>query len=352
MKKDRTAGGWLSEPAATVDGAAAEAARRRQQQLTKPPGSLGELEDLAVTLAGLQGRERPRLERVRVGVFAADHGVAAEGVSAFPQAVTAEMVRNFSRGGAAISVLCRHLGAELGVINVGTVTELEPLAAVVDRRLAAGTANLLREPAMTPEQYVAALAVGRDWVDADVDCELIIGGEMGIGNTTAAAAVAAALTGLPVAGLVGRGTGVDDAGLARKRRVVEEALARHGCGPDRPDEVLRCVGGLELVALAGAYVRAAQRGVAVLVDGFITTAAALAAVALHPGARPWLLFSHCSAEQGHGALLEALSARPLLNLNLRLGEASGAALALPLLQAALALHADMATFAEAEVSHG
>lgn len=338
----------------------AQTAREHQRQLTKPPGSLGRLETLAIELAALQGRPQPGLDRVRIGVFAADHGVAAEGVSAFPQAVTAEMVRNFAAGGAAVSVLARAAGAEFSVVNVGTIAALEPLAGVVDRRLRAGSGNIAREPAMSPADCEAALAIGRDWVDADPDCQLVIGGEMGIANTTAATALAAALTGLAAADLVGRGTGIDASGLLHKCAVIERALTLHGYAsgveavsapsPIRGLTALQRLGGLELAALTGAYIRAAQRGIAVLVDGFICTAAALAAVHLNPGLRPWLLFSHCSAEHGHRRLLTALQAEPLLALDLRLGEASGAALALPLLRAALLLHNEMATFTEAGVS--
>lgn len=341
---------WFRQPPPVPDEQAAARARARQAELTKPLGSLGRLEQLAVELAALQRRDRPGLERVRIGVFAADHGVAVEGVSAFPQAVTAEMVRNFARGGAAINVLAHASGAEFSVINVGTAGALESLPGVIDERLSAGTGNIVCEPAMSHQQCLAALAVGRRWVDANPHCELIIGGEMGIGNTTVASALAAALTDHPVVELVGAGTGVDSAGLAHKQAVIERALAYHGCTPAEPLETLRCLGGLELAALAGAYIRAAQCGIAVLVDGFITTVAALAALRLNPALRPWLLFSHRSAEQGHRILLEELSAQPLLALDLRLGEASGAALALPILRAALALHNDMATFTEAGVS--
>lgn len=372
---------WWTQPPPAPDSAAYRRAAERQAQLTKPPGSLGRLETLAMELAALQASDRPSLERVRIGVFAADHGVAAEGVSAFPQAVTVEMVRNFARGGAAVSVLARACGARFSVVDVGTATGLEALPAVLDRRVRGGTGNIAREAAMSAEQCRAALAAGRDWVDADPACDLVIGGEMGIANTTAATAVAVALTGLPVADLVGLGTGVDAAGLRRKQAVIERALTLHGYGgrdtADRPSagqpdaelqaaapnghgstpgeasalEVLRRLGGLELAALAGAYIRAAQCGIAVLVDGFICTVAALAAVRLNPALRPWLLFSHCSAESGHRRLLAVLEAQPLLALDMRLGEASGAALAVPLLRAALALHNEMATFTEADVSH-
>lgn len=347
-KRSRVSAPWWRRPCAREDAGARQRARTRQAQLTKPPGSLGRLERLAEDLAALQGRERPRLQRVRIGVFAADHGVAAEGVSAFPQAVTAEMLRNFAAGGAAISVLARTLGAEFSVINVGTAEPVEPLPGVEDARLGAGSGDIVRTAAMSAQQCEAALALGRDWVER-APADLLIGGEMGIANSTAAAALAAALSGLPALDLVGRGTGVDADGLVRKRAAVAAALALHG-PPAEPFEALCALGGLELAALAGVYLGAAQRGVPVLVDGFICTAAALAAVHLNPAVRPWLLFSHCSAEHGHRPLLEHLRAEPLLALDLRLGEASGAALTLSLLRAAVDLHNDMATFAEAGVS--
>ena len=345
---------WLKQPAAPRDEAALAAARTRQGVLTKPPGALGRLEEVAIELAGLQGCERPRLERVRIVVFAADHGVAEEGVSAFPQAVTAEMIRNFARGGAAISVLARALDTELEGVDVGAVTDVGPLPGVVSRRAAAGTANFCFYPAMTPEQLAAALAAGREVVAAACDArvQLFIGGEMGIANTTAATALASAALQLDPALIAGAGTGLDAAGVGHKAEVVRRALALHRDRLDTPEAILRHLGGLEIAALAGAYIAAAQVRLPVLVDGFITTAAALIATRINPSIRPWLLFSHASAERGHGRLLDALEARPLLNLDMRLGEGSGAATTLSLLRLACRLHGEMATFAEAGVSAG
>ncbi len=342
---------WLYAPLVSLDQSMLAAAQARQAQLTKPPGSLGRLEDLAVTLAAMQRTARPVLERIRIVVFAADHGIVAEGVSVFPQAVTAEMVRNFSRGGAAISVLAQETGSELEVVNVGTVQPLQDLPGVLHRRVGPGTANFLREPAMTPEQLAAALAAGREAAERAVaGTHLFIGGEMGIGNTTSAAAVGCALLGLAGKALAGPGTGLDSDGVNHKAYVIERSLARH---PDRePLDVLRCLGGFEIAALVGAYVRCGQLGLPVLVDGFITTVAALTALRLRPELAAWLLYAHCSAEPGHRQVLEALRARPLLELGMRLGEGSGAAVAVPLLRAALALHGRMATFAEAGVSEG
>jgi nicotinate-nucleotide--dimethylbenzimidazole phosphoribosyltransferase len=342
---------WLQDACRRPDAASADAARARQLRLTKPPGSLGALERAAVTLAGLQGTERPSLERVWISVFAGDHGVAEEGVSAFPQAVTGEMVRNFARGGAAISVLARELGATLEVVALGTVNDPGPLPGVRRAIVARRTANFAREAAMTSGQLAMALQAGRDSAQAarEAGAQLFVGGEMGIGNTTAATALACALLGEEPSLLAGAGTGLDGAGMARKIAVVERALALHADAA-APLEWLRRVGGFEIAALAGAYVAAAQMGLPVLVDGFIATAAALVAVLEQPASRAWMLFSHRSHERGHARLLDALDAEPLLDLALRLGEASGAALAVPLLRLACALHGGMATFAEAGVS--
>ena len=342
---------WLDRPCRAPDAAAVAAALERQAQLTKPPGSLGALETAAVRLAGLQGTVKPALERVWISVFAADHGVAEEGISAFPQAVTGAMVANFAQGGAAISVLARELGASLEVVHLGTVNDPGALPGVRRAWIDAQTANFAQDEAMTSAQLALALRAGAETVRlaADAGAQLFIGGEMGIGNTTAATALACALLGEAPEALAGAGTGLDGAGIARKAAVVRRALELHG-EADSPLAWLRCVGGFELAALAGAYVAAAQRGMPVLVDGFITSAAALVAARLQPSCRPWLLFSHRSQERGHARLLDALDAEPLLDLQLRLGEASGAAVAVPLLRLACALHADMATFAEAGVA--
>lgn len=337
------------------DEATRAAAQARQAQLTKPPGSLGQLETLAITLAAMQGNPLPRVRRPWISIFAADHGIAAEGVSAFPQAVTQQMLANFVGGGAAISVLARETGATLEVIDVGTLAA-SPVPGVIHAQLARGTANFSQQAAMTAAQAHGALDVGA------VACaraqaagaDIFIGGEMGIANTTTAAALACALLGLPGAALAGAGTGIDNAGVARKAALIDHALALHdlAAAPSDPLLALCAVGGFEIGALAGAYLAAAQAGLPVLVDGFICSAAALLAVRLSPGARDWMLFAHASAESGHAAILRALDARPLLALDMRLGEASGAAAALPLIQLACALHAGMATFAEAGVADG
>lgn len=341
---------WYVEAAPTPDETLKQSARAYNNSLTKPPGSLGILEDVAVELAMLQGRQAPQIERLAISIFAADHGVVAEGVSAFPQVVTAEMVRNFSRGGAAITVLAKQISAQFEVVNVGTVKPLEPLAGVTDRRVANGTANFCIDAAMTAAQLQAAMAAGRESVQQYQQLDCFIGGEMGIGNTTSATALACAILNVPVAELVGRGTGLDSAGVGRKAQVIERALTLHAPAMNNPLAVLQCLGGLEIAALVGAYIGAAQSSVPVLVDGFICSAAALVAVTINPSIRPWLLYSHQSQEAGHQRLLAGLQARPLLHLGLRLGEGSGAAVAVPLLKMACALHNQMASFESAGVS--
>jgi nicotinate-nucleotide--dimethylbenzimidazole phosphoribosyltransferase len=314
------------------DAAAADAARARDAVLTKPPGALGRLEALAVWFAGWRGGAAP-LAHPQIAVFAADHGVAARGVSAFPASVTAQMVANFRAGGAAINQLAGVLGARLDVVDAG---------------VGRPTADFTAAPAMTEAECVAALQLGWDAVRPDAD--LFIPGEMGIGNTTAAAAVAAALFGGAPADWVGRGTGVDDAGLALKARVAAEGLARHA--PCPPLEALRRLGGREMAAIAGAIVSARVRRIPVILDGFIVTASAAALALAAPGALDHCLAGHRSAEAAHGRLLDALGLDPLLSLGMRLGEGSGATTAALTLKAALACHAGMATFAEAGVSEG
>ncbi|MCB1690083.1 MAG: nicotinate-nucleotide--dimethylbenzimidazole phosphoribosyltransferase [Halioglobus sp.] len=329
---------------------AMDAARERQQQLTKPPGSLGELEALAVQFAGWQGRSDPRIDSVHIRIFAGDHGVVAEGVSAFPQAVTVQMIQNFAAGGAAIAVLARHCGADFSVVNLGTATPGPEMAQVVNVQLAPGTENFCRAPAMSEALLRSALDCGAKYTPTSSD--LFIGGEMGIGNTSAAAALTSALLDLPVDATVGRGTGVDDHGLSLKRDAVQRALDLHLPLIGSAFDTLRRLGGLEIAALTGAYIASAQRGIPMLVDGYICTAAALLACRLNPGVRAWMLFAHASAEPGHQYLLRALDATPLLDFGMRLGEGSGAAVAVPLLQSACRLHNEMATFAEAGVSTG
>lgn len=339
---------WL-QPVRKVCQASRDEALLRQNQLIKPPGSLGELETWAINFAGWQGQASPQLNNICLRVFAADHGVVAEGVSAFPQAVTAEMIRNFSHGGAAITVLAKQHAVDFKVINLGTAQPIEDLIHVDNLQLSNGSNNFCTQPALTDALLSECLTAGSHAVDPA--CQLFIGGEIGIGNSTAAAALTSALLCLSPDQTVGRGTGIDDSGLHRKLAAVRSALELHTKPGQSPMEYLRRLGGLEIAALAGAYIHAAQHGIPSLVDGFIASAAALAACKINPGARDWLLFAHCSAEYGHQQLLEALQAKPILDLKLRLGEGSGAALVIPLLKSALALHNGMATFAEASVSN-
>lgn len=335
---------------AAVDPGLRAKAQARFDRKTKPVGSLGRIEALACDWCAARGTLTPEMPRNAIVVMAGDHGVVDEGVSAYPQAVTRQMLANFAAGGAAINVLARQVGARLVVVDMGVKDE--PTPGVRDCRVAAGTANFARGPAMTVVQAREAMAHGasvvRELVDEGVG---VIGiGEMGIGNTTAASAVVAALTGVAAEHVVGRGTGVDDAGLARKVDVVRRAVALHEAARGRPLEALACVGGFEIAGLVGVALAAAARRVPVLVDGFISGAAALVAAKLAPAARGYLIASHRSVERGHAVVLEQLGLTPLFDLDLRLGEGSGAALAMPLVDAALRLYAEMATFESAGVA--
>lgn len=317
------------------DDAAVRAAQARNAVLTKPPGALGRLEELAIWYAGWRGDPAPVLDHPQVIVFAGNHGVAAQGVSAFPVEVTAQMVLNFKAGGAAINQLCAAFDAKLSVIPME-----------LDRP----TADFTKGPAMSAEELSDALNTG--WQAVDPQADLLVTGEMGIGNTTSAAAVAMALFGGDAEIWVGRGTGVDDAGLARKRAAVEAGVALNRSRMTDPLEILRCLGGRELAAMAGAIVRARYLGVPVILDGFICTAAAAVLHATCEAALDHCVAGHSSAEAAHVKLLEKLGKPPLLSLGLRLGEGSGAALAIGVLKGALACHSGMATFADAGVTEG
>ena len=343
---------WIYQRVAELNAQSFAAAQHRQSLLTKPPGSLGRLEQLALVLAGMQGNEKPAIDHIHITVFAADHGIAQEGVSAFPQAVTVEMIRNFSRGGAAISVLARQLGAELEVINLGTVTAHEDLARVRIQAIAPGTANFSQQAAMSNHQLAEALQVGADAAirAQQSGAQLFIGGEMGIANTTSATALACALLDLPAQQLAGPGTGLDSDGVKHKAEVINKSVELHSAELTSALKILGHLGGFEIAALTGAYIQCAQQGSCILVDGFITTVAALVAVELNPEVKQWMLFAHASAEPGHKKLLQVLDVEPVLDLSMRLGEGSGAAMAVPVLQLACALHNNMATFAEAGVS--
>lgn len=385
------------------DSRAESEARARQLQLTKPPGSLGRLEELACWFAARTSNPIPEITHSEIFVFAADHGVASQGVSAFPQSVTGQMVANFAGGGAAINVLATLEKCPIEVVDVGVASDDEPPPSVRKEKVRAGTRDLLIEAAMTDEELTAALDVGARCAREAIQrgAQLLIAGDMGIANTTAAACLICAFTDTMPEQVVGRGTGVDDAGLARKREVVTAALARARKAIGTPDspaasaskanstsdslatgaskamgtsgapvaaaahvskamdrsdsaavdvrKMLAHLGGLEIAAMAGFYIEAARNGVPVLLDGYISGAAALAAVRMEPGTVRWMLASHRSAEGGHGYALQALGLNPLVDLGMRLGEGSGAALTLPLIKAALALHRNMATFASAGV---
>ena len=336
-----------------LDATATEAAAGRQGTLTKPPGALGRLEDLSIRIAGITGSPRPRLERRLIVVAAGDHGVATRGVSAYPQEVTAQMVLNFLHGGAAINVLAQHAGARVRVVDAGVLAETPEDPALIRLRLGPGTNDIAEGPAMTRADALAAVAAGIELYARERDAEGIdiVGcGEMGIGNSTSAAAIIAAVTGRPPRAVTGRGTGVDDERFEQKIRAIEQALEVNR--PDASDgiDVLRTVGGFEIGVLAGIYLAAAADGAPAVLDGLISTAAALVAVALSPEAGPRLIASHRSAEPGHAAALEHLRLEPLIDLGMRLGEGSGAALGISLCVAACRVLDEMATFEEAGVS--
>lgn len=315
------------------DMASIAGAKDRNGQLTKPPGALGRLEDLAIWFAGWRGTDRPSITLPQVIVFAGNHGVCAQGVSAFPPEVTVQMVANFEQGGAAINQLAKTFGAKMDVHALD---------------LDMPTQDFTQAPAMSEGEVILALTTGWNAVDSEAD--LLVTGEMGIGNTTSAAAVAAAVLGGSAADWTGRGTGVDDAGLARKTDVVARGLALHDVSD--PLEALRCLGGRELAAMAGAIAAARHHRIPVILDGFICCAAAAALEMAVTGALDHTVAGHLSAEGAHANLLERIEKQPILSLGLRLGEGSGAALAIGVMQAAVACHSDMATFAEAGVAAG
>ena len=337
-----------------LDNEAAWAADERLNGLTKPPGSLGHLEELVRRYAAIRHDESVKSGRGAIAVFVADHGVAAEGVSAFPQAVTAEMLRNIASGGAAISVLARRFGYSLKVVDVGVKVDTSsiPLAGVTYRRIEAGTRNFLDGPAMTPDETTRALEAGIEIARelAGGGATLIGIGEMGIANSTSAAAILCALTAIMPDSMVGRGTGLDDAGVRRKTEVVARGLEIHRAAMASGEATLAALGGFEMAAMAGACLGGAALNVPVVVDGFIATAAAAVAEKIHPGLFDHLFFSHRSAEGGHALALEHFKLRPILDLDLRLGEGTGAALAMNVIECALDLLHNMATFAGAGVS--
>ena len=342
----------LTKSIRPLDEAAMRAARERQNQLTKPQGSLGRLEELAVTIAGITGNERPTVARKAIIVLAADHGVAAEGVSAYPQAVTAQMVQNFLHGGAAINVLARRAGARVVVGDLGVAADLPPHGELVAHKIAYGTQNMAEGPAMTSEEAIAAIVAGIEIVETEWERGLaLVGtGDMGIGNTTASSTIIAAITGAAVRDVTGRGTGIDNAGWQRKVAVIEQALHVNRPNPADPLDVLHKVGGYEIAGLVGVILGAAAHRVPVIVDGFISGAAALLATELCPPVLDYLIAAHNSVAIGHRRMLAHMELVPLLNLDLRLGEVTGAALAMQLVDDAVAVLNEMATFAEAGVA--
>lgn len=335
-----------------IDETAAQAARARQDTLTKPQGSLGRLEELSVQLAGITGNTIPMIKNKVIVTMAGDHGVVAEGVSAFPQEVTPQMVSNFLAGGAAINVLARFVGARVVVVDMGIAADLPACEGLVSKKIAHGTANMTKGAAMTHDQATEAILRGVEVIEAEIARGLdIVGtGDMGIGNTTPSAAIACTLTGRPPAEIAGRGTGVDDEGLKRKINAIERALSMNKPDPKNGLDVLAKVGGFEIGGLAGVMLGAAANRKPVMVDGFISTAAAMIAVAIAPQCRPYLISAHRSKEYGHGVMLDWLGVKPLLDLDLRLGEGTGAALGISLAEAACKILAEMATFSEAGVS--
>ena len=332
-----------------------ERARTRLNRLTKPLGSLGSLETIAERMVAIGEEESFRELRKMVYVFASDHGIAAEGVSAYPKEVTRQMVMNFLSNGAAINVLARLHGARLVVVDVGVDGDLGPVPGMVDRKVRRGTRNMLHEPAMSEGELDRALEVGFEQAESahEEGCRLLAVGEMGIGNTTSASAITSVLTGQAPGLVTGKGTGLNPEAYAHKIRVVEAVVERHFPGGEEgsdPLKVLRSVGGLEIAAMTGMMLGAARHRIAVIVDGFISTAAAALAYALEPRVKDYFFAGHCSEEPGHRFLLDFIGLEPILSLHLRLGEGTGAVLAMPVIESALRVYSEMATFASAGVS--
>jgi nicotinate-nucleotide--dimethylbenzimidazole phosphoribosyltransferase len=337
-----------------LDAEAMAAARARQETLTKPPGSLGRLEKLSIQLAGIRGKARPVIKDKAVITMAGDHGVVAEKVGNWPQEVTAQMVANFLGGGAGINVLARLTSTRIAIVDMGVATELPPHPQLISRKIAPGTQNMCLGPAMTEAQAIQAIATGIEIVNGEIEKGLdIVGtGDMGIGNTTPSAAIGAVMTGRPVKELTGRGTGLSDEQLEHKISVIARALEINKPNPSHPLGVLAKVGGFEIGGLAGVMLGAAAKRVPVVIDGFISGAAALIAAGLAPDVKEYLIAAHVSAEAGHPAVLKYLGLKPLLGLDMRLGEGTGAALGIFLAEAAVRTLNEMATFNEAGVSEG
>lgn len=343
---------WWLDQCQTPNEEAKQRAIQRQRELTKPTGSLSELETVAIHLASLQNSDQPNVDFPWITIFAGDHGVMEEHISAYPQAVTRQMLQNFSTGGACISVIAKEYHAKLQVIDCGSVGEAYQYSGVETHCIIAGTANFVKQAAMTEQQCIAAMQLGAESVEKaqKAGASIYVAGEMGIGNTCSASALACFLLNEPAEKLTGIGTGIREDQLIHKKNIIDQAIELHRNAVDgNPFNALCAVGGLEIAAMTGAYIRCAQLGMPMVIDGFISTASALVAVRLNPVVREWMIFGHQSAEYGHRRLLEVLNANPLLKLNLRLGEGSGAGASLGIIQLACRLHNHMATFAEAAV---
>jgi nicotinate-nucleotide--dimethylbenzimidazole phosphoribosyltransferase len=328
------------------------AAKVRQDTLTKPTGSLGRLEELSIRIAGMQGKSLPQIKQKAVIVMAADHGVAARGTSAYPQEVTAEMVLNFLHGGAGINVISRQVGAGVIIVDMGVAKKLESNPGLISRRIAAGTQDMSKGPAMTVAQATRSVEAGIEIVTTEIKkgLDIVATGDMGIGNTTASAAICAVMTGKTAAEVTGRGTGLDDQQLQQKIMIIDEAIALNKPDSSKPLEVLAKVGGFEIGGLAGVILGAASHRVPVIIDGFISGAAALIAAGLCPQCRDYMIAGHCSVEPGHKIILQHLGLKPLLDLEMRLGEGTGAALAMSFAETSVRILTEMATFAEAGVA--
>ncbi len=343
---------WLHQPVKPIATAAYQHALDRQLRLAKSPGSLGVMEQIAVRLCGMQNSNKPHLTEIQISIFAADHGIAEEEGTAFPHAVTQGTIRSITNGGAAIAVLAKYLGAELEVVDVGVGHNLNGNQGVVRARVAHGTANFRYAPAMTAAQLAAALLVGQRAVVRALDrgAQLFIAGDVGVANVMSATAMACALLGKSARDIEGFGTGIDRADSVYKAAVIQCALDLHLPDINSTLDLLQRLGGFEIAAMVGAYIAAAQRGLPVLVDGFISSVAALLASRIHTSASTWWFYGHTSTEPGQHHVLHALNAKPLLDLGMRLGEGSGAAIAVPLLRQACILHAEMATLDQAEAA--
>lgn len=324
----------------------------RLDNLTKPLGSLGRLEELAKQITGITGKERPELINKVIFTFASDHGVTEEGVSAFPKEVTAQMVYNFLRGGAGINVLARHAGARVIVADIGVAEDLKPDPRLIVKKISYGTKNMAREPAMTRDEAIKSICLGVEIFEAELKTGIDIAGtgEMGIGNTTSASAITACFTKKPVEEITGRGAGLDDEGLNRKINIIKKSLSLHNPDPLDPLDVLSKVGGFEIGGLAGIILAASAGRVPVVIDGFISGAAALIAYQIEPKVKDYMISAHCSVERGHKIILDYIGLRPLLDLDLRLGEGTGGALGIGLADAAVKILTQMATFKNANVS--